>query len=215
MCGLTNWREQSCEQRSRSADAQGPESPDPAASTRRVQQTKTLLSHWCYRCCRRARCGGSGGSVRCFLEAERAEPERWARRSPSIFSKLRPGEILGPIPSLAGTAGIRSLSRSRAVGRLEQENDKLAGSGLGKRGSATRVREKSTGAPSALRSASTSGLCTHLGCSPKYHGEVQPRAVRCELAGRLLLPLSRLGIRSGRPGGQGCSGSGQSAGSAS
>ena len=58
------------------------------------------------------------------------------------------------------------------------------------------------------------GICTHLGCIPSFFPNPDPTNPAARLAWRVFLPLSRVEIRSGRPGLQIGSSTLQSAGSA-
>ncbi len=89
------------------------------------------------------------------------------------ISRLQPGELLGPIPAWRGQP-IFVLMRSGAdIEALRSENDTLADP-------ASDNRDKQ---PDYARNPWRSrvpevgvylGICTHLGCSPKYYGEVRP-----------------------------------------
>jgi ubiquinol-cytochrome c reductase iron-sulfur subunit len=89
------------------------------------------------------------------------------------ISKLQLGEMLGPTPAWRGQP-IFVLSRTPdAVERLKQPNDNLADP------DSTNPDQQPAFAQNAWRSQRPEigiyvGLCTHLGCSPKYHGKVQP-----------------------------------------
>jgi ubiquinol-cytochrome c reductase iron-sulfur subunit len=89
------------------------------------------------------------------------------------ISKLQLGEMLGPTPAWRGQP-IFVLSRTPdAVERLKQPNDNLADP------DSTNPDQQPAFAQNPWRSQRPEigiyvGLCTHLGCSPKYHGKVQP-----------------------------------------
>ena len=89
------------------------------------------------------------------------------------ISKLQLGEMLGPTPAWRGQP-IFVLSRTPdAVERLKQPNDNLADP------DSINPDQQPAFAQNAWRSQRPEigiyvGLCTHLGCSPKYHGKVQP-----------------------------------------
>lgn len=89
------------------------------------------------------------------------------------FSKLETGELLGPMPAWRGQP-IFVLSRpADTVERLKQPNEKLADP------ESTNADQQPAYAQNAWRSVRPEigiyiGLCTHLGCSPKYFGKVQP-----------------------------------------
>ena len=89
------------------------------------------------------------------------------------FSKLRPGEILGPTPAWRGKPVFIVSRDPAAVTVLEQDNDDLADP------DSENAEQQPQYAQNAWRSKRREigiylGLCTHLGCSPKYHGEVKP-----------------------------------------
>lgn len=89
------------------------------------------------------------------------------------ISKLRPGEILGPIPSWRGKPVFVIKRDEAAVARLQEENANLADENS----------DNQAMQPEYARNPWRSkrpdigiylGLCTHLGCSPKYHGTIRP-----------------------------------------
>lgn len=88
------------------------------------------------------------------------------------ISKLRTGEMLGPIPAWRGKP-IFVLGRSEpTVETLETNTDDLADPD-------SERPQQPDYAKNPWRSRKPEvgiyiGLCTHLGCSPKYYGEVQP-----------------------------------------
>ncbi|MCZ6659012.1 MAG: ubiquinol-cytochrome c reductase iron-sulfur subunit [Gammaproteobacteria bacterium] len=89
------------------------------------------------------------------------------------FSKLRPGEILGPIPAWRGMPIFVVMRDQVVLARLEQENADLADP------ESDNADMQPDYAVNPWRSKRAEigiyvGLCTHLGCSPKYYGAVQP-----------------------------------------
>lgn len=88
------------------------------------------------------------------------------------ISKLQPGELLGPIPAWRGQP-VFILHRSEAaLEKLKNELEDLAD-----------PNSENDDIPEQLRNPWRSqrpeigvylGLCTHLGCSPKYYGKVEP-----------------------------------------
>ncbi len=89
------------------------------------------------------------------------------------ISKLRPGEMLGPIPAWRGKPVFVVMRDEATVKRLEQSDPNLADPDS----------QNQDMQPEYARNAWRSrrpeigiylGLCTHLGCSPKYYGAVQP-----------------------------------------
>jgi ubiquinol-cytochrome c reductase iron-sulfur subunit len=90
------------------------------------------------------------------------------------ISKLRPGEMLGPTPAWRGQPIFVLYRTDEMVERLREENTELADP------DSTNVVMQPTYAVNDTRSIRPEigvyvGLCTHLGCSPKYYGEVQPQ----------------------------------------
>lgn len=91
------------------------------------------------------------------------------------ISKLQQGEMLGPTPAWRGQP-IFVLSRPvDAVERLKAPNDNLADP------ESANPDMQPAFAQNAWRSLRPEigvyvGLCTHLGCSPKYYGKVEPQA---------------------------------------
>ena len=91
------------------------------------------------------------------------------------ISKMRPGEILGPIPAWRGQPIFVIYRTESALKRLEAENEDLADAG------SDNIEQQPGYARNAHRSRRPEigvylGLCTHLGCSPKYYGAVQPES---------------------------------------
>lgn len=89
------------------------------------------------------------------------------------ISKLEPGEMLGPVPAWRGQP-IFVLDRTpAAIDRLEEPNPNLADP------DSSNTDQQPSYAQNPTRSIRPAigvyvGICTHLGCSPKYFGEVQP-----------------------------------------
>jgi ubiquinol-cytochrome c reductase iron-sulfur subunit len=89
------------------------------------------------------------------------------------ISKLRPGEMLGPIPAWRGMPVFVVYRTEDALSRLEAQNDQLA--------DPDSERNQQPGyARNLWRSRKPEigvflGLCTHLGCSPKFYGAVEPQ----------------------------------------
>lgn len=89
------------------------------------------------------------------------------------ISKLRPGEILGPIPAWRGKPVFVIKRDEATLARLQQANDGLAdpdSENLDMQPEYARNPWRSKRAEIGVYL----GLCTHLGCSPKYHGAVRP-----------------------------------------
>jgi ubiquinol-cytochrome c reductase iron-sulfur subunit len=88
------------------------------------------------------------------------------------ISKLRTGEMLGPIQAWRGMPVFVISRDAEAVANLEAVNDALADPD-------SERQQQPPYAQNPWRSRRPEigvyiGLCTHLGCSPKYHGEVRP-----------------------------------------
>ncbi len=89
------------------------------------------------------------------------------------ISKLQPGEMLGPVPAWRGQPVFVIYRKQEAIEILEQERNDLADPN-------SENTEMQPGyAQNPWRSKRPEigvyvGLCTHLGCSPKFHGEVVP-----------------------------------------
>lgn len=103
------------------------------------------------------------------------------------ISKLQPGEILGPVPAWRGQPVFVIYRKPEAIERLEQENDDLADP------ESDNAEMQPDYARNPWRSKRPEigvyvGLCTHLGCSPKFHGEVQPEPFDTEWQGGFFCP---------------------------
>jgi ubiquinol-cytochrome c reductase iron-sulfur subunit len=103
------------------------------------------------------------------------------------ISKLQQGEMLGPTPAWRGQP-IFVLSRpSDTVERLKQPNEQLADP------ESANPDQQPAFARNAWRSLRPEigiyvGLCTHLGCSPKYYGKVEPQPFDPEWQGGFFCP---------------------------
>jgi ubiquinol-cytochrome c reductase iron-sulfur subunit len=89
------------------------------------------------------------------------------------ISKLRPGEMLGPTPAWRGQPIFVLYRTAESIERLEQANSELADP------LSRNVEQQPSYAQNPYRSKRPEigiyvGICTHLGCSPKYHGQVEP-----------------------------------------
>lgn len=90
------------------------------------------------------------------------------------ISKLRPGEMLGPTPAWRGQPIFVVYRTEEALERLEQPNPELADP------QSTNPEMQPEYAQNPYRSRRPEigiyiGICTHLGCSPSYYGEVEPQ----------------------------------------
>ena len=115
------------------------------------------------------------------------------------ISKIEMNNMIGPIPTWRGNPIFVLRRDAAAIERLEKNTEDLADP------DSLRPQQPEYAAnPARARKAEIGvylGLCTHLGCSPKYYGKVQPEAFDADWQGGFLLPVSRLSFRSGRPGG--------------
>jgi ubiquinol-cytochrome c reductase iron-sulfur subunit len=89
------------------------------------------------------------------------------------ISKLNPGEILGPIPAWRGQPVFIVYRRPETIELLQQNVADLADP------ESDNAEMQPAYASNPWRSKRPEigvylGLCTHLGCSPKFHGEVKP-----------------------------------------
>ena len=103
------------------------------------------------------------------------------------IGKLRPGEILGPIPAWRGQPVFSVYRASESVELLASDTADLADPDS----------ENADMQPDYARNAWRSrrpeigvyvGLCTHLGCSPKYYGAVQPETFDPDWQGGFFCP---------------------------
>ncbi|MEZ5558787.1 MAG: ubiquinol-cytochrome c reductase iron-sulfur subunit [Pseudomonadales bacterium] len=103
------------------------------------------------------------------------------------ISKLQPGEMMGPVPAWRGQP-IFVLDRTPAmIDRLEADNPNLADP------DSTNLEQQPDYARNPTRSIRPEigiyvGICTHLGCSPKYYGEVQPEPFDANWQGGFFCP---------------------------
>lgn len=118
---------------------------------------------------------GVGGAAVPFVAAWMPSAKARALGAPITIdiSKLQPGEMLGPVPAWRGQPVFVVYRKPEAIEILEQGSDDLADP------ESENVDQQPTYAQNPWRSKRPEigvyvGLCTHLGCSPKFHGEVQP-----------------------------------------
>lgn len=102
------------------------------------------------------------------------------------ISKLLPGEILGPIPAWRDKPIFIVKRSEEMLTRLNSKNDRLA--------DPESLREQQ---PSYAQNDTRSiqpdvlvlvGICTHLGCSPKFHATIQPEEYDAEWIGGFFCP---------------------------
>ena len=103
------------------------------------------------------------------------------------ISKLRPGEMLGPTPAWRGKPVFVVARDDASVANLEAANADLADPG------SDNLAMQPEYARNPWRSRRPEigvylGLCTHLGCSPKYHGEIKPEPFDPEWQGGFFCP---------------------------
>ena len=103
------------------------------------------------------------------------------------ISKLQPGEMLGPVPAWRGQPVFVVARKPEAIGILEQPNDDLADP------DSANTAQQPSYAQNPWRSKRPEigvfvGLCTHLGCSPKFHGQVQPEPFDANWQGGFFCP---------------------------
>lgn len=102
------------------------------------------------------------------------------------ISKLEVNSMLGPIPTWRGTPVFVLKRDPDVVARLEAPNDDLADP------DSLRPQQPDY-AVNAWRARKPEigvyrGICTHLGCSPKYHGEIKPEPFDPEWQGGFFCP---------------------------
>jgi len=103
------------------------------------------------------------------------------------ISRLEAGQMLGPIPAWRGKP-VFVLSRSpEALERLNTLTDKLEDP------NSERLTQQPESARNVWRSTKPEvgvylGLCTHLGCSPKYYPVVEATSFDAEWAGGFFCP---------------------------
>lgn len=102
------------------------------------------------------------------------------------ISKLQPGELLGPVPAWRGQPVFILRRTPESVARLTQNVDNLADPD-------SNSSEQPDYAKNPTRSRHPEigiyvGLCTHLGCSPKYYGAVRPEAFASDWQGGFFCP---------------------------
>ena len=103
------------------------------------------------------------------------------------ISRLGPGEILGPIPAWRGQPIFVVYRTADAIETLENETSDLAdpdSNQLGMQPAYARNPWRSRRPEIGVYL----GLCTHLGCSPKFHGEIQPEPFDVEWKGGFFCP---------------------------
>ena len=102
------------------------------------------------------------------------------------IAKLQPGEILGPIPAWRGKPVFVISRIPKAIELLEANERKLADP-MSKR-SIQPLYAKNPTRSKRPEIGVYVGLCTHLGCVPKYHGKVQPEIFDSSWKGGFFCP---------------------------
>ena len=103
------------------------------------------------------------------------------------ISKLKPGEILGPIPAWRGQPVFVVYREQASIVQFEKENPDLADP------DSDNPDMQPEYAKNPWRSKRPEigiylGICTHLGCSPKYHGAIQPEPFDANWQGGFFCP---------------------------
>ena len=101
--------------------------------------------------------------------------------------RLVPGEILKPIPAWRGQPVFVVARTPADLDNLGQDREDLADP------ASENLQNQPEYARNAWRSRRPElgvylGLCTHLGCSPKYYGEVQPESFDADWQGGFYCP---------------------------
>ena len=103
------------------------------------------------------------------------------------ISKLQPGEMLGPVPAWRGQPVFVVNRKPEAIEILEQQRDDLADP------NSDNAAQQPAYAQNPWRSKRPEigvfvGLCTHLGCSPKFYGQVEPQPFDANWQGGFFCP---------------------------
>ena len=103
------------------------------------------------------------------------------------IAKLRPGEILGPIPAWRGQPVFVVYRAEASLEVLKSETADLADPDSEN----TEMQPEYARNPWRSRRPEIGvylGLCTHLGCSPKYYGRVRPETFDADWQGGFFCP---------------------------
>lgn len=103
------------------------------------------------------------------------------------FSKLRPGELLGPTPAWRGKPVFVVYRTEASLATLAESGAELADP------ASENLEQQPEYARNSHRSMRPEigiyeGLCTHLGCSPKFHGEIKPEPFDANWQGGFFCP---------------------------
>ncbi len=102
------------------------------------------------------------------------------------IGKLKPGEILRPVPAWRGQPVFVVRRTPEAIAILENEVENLADSD-----SADSEQPDYAENPHRSRNPEIGvyvGLCTHLGCSPEFEGDAQPKPFDSDWKGGFFCP---------------------------
>ncbi|MEQ8857349.1 MAG: ubiquinol-cytochrome c reductase iron-sulfur subunit [Pseudomonadales bacterium] len=103
------------------------------------------------------------------------------------IGKLQSGEMLGPVPAWRGQPIFILKRTEEVIQRLEADNPDLADPDS----SNTEMQPAYAQNPVRAKRPEIGvyiGLCTHLGCSPKYYGEVTPEPFDPDWQGGFFCP---------------------------
>ena len=96
--------------------------------------------------------------------------------------------MLGPTPAWRGQPIFVLNRQAETVEQLEEPNDELADPDSSNTRYAAGVRAESRGVRKRPEIGVYIGLCTHLGCSPKFYGEVKPEPFDADWQGGFFCP---------------------------
>lgn len=104
------------------------------------------------------------------------------------ISKLRPGELLGPIEVWRGKPIFVVRRTEEMLSRLESVRDHLADPDSEREQQPDYARNTTRARDARPDIGVLIGLCTHLGCSPKYFGQVRPEVFDAQWQGGFFCP---------------------------
>lgn len=122
--------------------------------------------------------GGAGvvGAAVPFVESWTPSAKARALGAPIRVdvSKLQPGEMLGPIPAWRGQPIFVVYRTEAALETLREKTERLADPESERKQQPGYAQNPYRAREARPEIGVYIGLCTHLGCSPKYFGEVEP-----------------------------------------